>query len=389
MKHIQKWLAVIIVLMCTPSFADNANDPFREVAAKYLAANPKPQFPEEARKYKVQAEFAVQEKQFTKAVEFYGKALDIAPWWPEGHFNRALILGETKKYWDAMREMKRYLLLAPDATNARSAQDKIYQWEGIAGPEQEIGKVFKDCTDCPVMVILPEGSVDLVSAASKDTAGASWNLLKSPVAAVVDVLIKPADAGLGLFRDPEAKNTAHRITIPKPIAMGKFEVTQAEWRAVMGSNPPELKFTNCGDTCPVENVSWNDVQEFIQKLNAKTGKQYRLPTEAEWEYACYGGVQSEYCGGNDLDAVGWADSPFSGKTHPAGQKQANGYGLYDMTGNVWEWTNDCWEGDCTERVRRGGAWEADPQQSRAAYRYGASSARRGYAFGFRLAKTLP
>ena len=135
MKHIKIWLAAITFLFCAPAFADNTNDPFQEVVTNYLAANPKPQLPEEARKFKVQAEFAVQEKQFDLAIDLYGNALEIAPWWPDGHFNRALILGEAKKYWDAMREMKRYLLLAPDAPDARAAQDKIYVWDSVAGPE--------------------------------------------------------------------------------------------------------------------------------------------------------------------------------------------------------------------------------------------------------------
>jgi tetratricopeptide (TPR) repeat protein len=137
MKDIQTWLTVLIFVICAPAFADeansnNTNDPFQDVVASYRAANPKPVLPEEARKFKLQAEFAVQEKQFDRAVELYGKALEIAPWWPEGHFNRALILGETKKYEDAAREMKRYLLLVPDASDSRQAQDKIYQWEGVA-----------------------------------------------------------------------------------------------------------------------------------------------------------------------------------------------------------------------------------------------------------------
>jgi tetratricopeptide (TPR) repeat protein len=144
MKHIQTFLAVIIFLICAPAFAadtDNANDPFQDIVTNYRAANPKPRLPEDAYKFKVQAEFAVQEKQFDKAVELYGKALEIAPWWPEGHFNRALILGETKKYDEAMSEMKRYLLLVPDAPDARAAQNKIYQWESVAGPELPQGYV--------------------------------------------------------------------------------------------------------------------------------------------------------------------------------------------------------------------------------------------------------
>ncbi len=124
-----------------PPAIDLANDLFQDVVTQYRTANPKPQLPEAGRKFKVQAEFSVQEKQFDKAVGLYGEALKIAPWWPEGYFNRALILGATEKYYDAMREMKRYLLLVPDAPNARIAQDKIYQWEGAA-PEKEEAKKY-------------------------------------------------------------------------------------------------------------------------------------------------------------------------------------------------------------------------------------------------------
>jgi formylglycine-generating enzyme required for sulfatase activity len=324
MNHIKTWLAVSIFLICMPAFADdttNMNDPFLGVVAAYRAANPKPQLSEEARKFKVQAEFAVQNKEFDKAAELYGKALDIAPWWPAGHFNRALILGEIKKYRVAMNEMKRYLLLVPDAPDARAAQDKIYQWESLARPE-------------PTMVRIPG----------------------------------------------------------KNYEIGKYDVTQAEWKAVMGNNPS--KFSLCGDTCPVEQVSWDDVQVFIQKLNAETGKQYRLPTETEWEYACYGGSQTEYCGGNDIDAVAWHDEQFgngnsNGTTHPAGQKQANSYGLYDMSGNVWQWTSDCWEGDCAQRVLRGGSWFNIPQHVRASFRIHNDHTLGDQWNGFRLARTLP
>jgi uncharacterized caspase-like protein/formylglycine-generating enzyme required for sulfatase activity len=175
------------------------------------------------------------------------------------------------------------------------------------------------------------------------------------------------------------------VVLPTGIAMGKTEVTQGQWKAIMGNNPS--KFINCGDTCPVEQVSWYDAQAFIQKLNQKTGKEYRLPTEAEWEYACYGGNQSEYCGGNDHDAVGWAGSPFSGSTHPAGQKQSNGYGLYDMSGNVWEWTNDCGSEDCARRVLRGGSWH-NTLAARAVQRISYKPAVRDSNYGFRLARTL-
>ena len=187
----------------------------------------------------------------------------------------------------------------------------------------------------------------------------------------------------------EAKDPA-MVRIPgRNYELGKYEVTQKEWREVMGSNPPELKFTSCGDTCPVENVSWNDIQEFLQKLNAKTGKQYRLPTEAEWEYACYGGSQTEYCGSNDINAVAWYDSNSNQTTHPVGQKQANGYGLYDMSGNVWEWMENKYDNEHDGRALRGGSWGYGPRYVRAADRNGNDPSNRFNYIGFRLARTLP
>ncbi len=366
MKHTQTWLALIIFLICAPAFADNTeagksfrdcpdcpdmvvipagsfdmgsnNDPFQGVVARYRAANPKPRLPEEARKFKVQAEFVLQDKQFDEALELYGNALEIAPWWPEGHYNRALILGETKKYRDAMNEMKRYLLLVPDAPDARKAQDKIYQWEVVAGPEPVVGG--------------------------------------------------------------QDEKPTHRVTIRRAFAIGKTEITQAHWRAIMGNNPSS--FSSCGDTCPVENVSWYDAQEFIKKLNAKTGKQYRLPSEAEWEYACRAGGQQEYCGNDNVDSVAWYRGN-SGKTHPVATKQANAWGLYDMSGNVWEWVEDsyhdsyssapvdgsAWQGDGAKRVLRGGSWDFNREAARVARRDRDGPAVRDTNVGFRLARMLP
>lgn len=132
----------------------------------------------------------------------------------------------------------------------------------------------------------------------------------------------------------------------------KYEVTQKLWKEVMGNNPSDMQ----GDDLPVEQVSWNDCQTFISKLNKQTGKNYRLPTEAEWEYACKGGKYSKgykYSGSDDIDKVAWYDGNSDSKSHSVGQKQPNELGLYDMSGNVWEWCQDMHEGT---GMCRGGSW---------------------------------
>jgi formylglycine-generating enzyme required for sulfatase activity len=360
------WLAAVFFLICSPAFASDTNDPFQEIAANYQAAKPKPVLPEEARKYKVQAEFMVQEKQLEKATILYGKALELAPWWPEGHFKLGLLLGDAKKYRDAMREMNRYLQLEPAGADARAAQDKLYQWELVVEPVA--GKVVSDCAECPELVELPAGSFDM-----------------------------------GAENGEANEKPVHRVSV-KAFAIGKTEVTQAQWQALMVTNPSE--FTGCGDTCPVEQVSWDDVQAYLKKLNAKTGKQYRLPTEAEWEYACRAGSQQEYCGSDNSDSVAWSsmntgslfNNPF-----PVAKKKANAFGLYDMSGNVWEWVEDtyhdsyagapsdgsAWVGGSSMRVLRGGSWGKQPKYSRAASRHKFGTNYRDFSFGFRLARTLP
>jgi formylglycine-generating enzyme required for sulfatase activity len=195
--------------------------------------------------------------------------------------------------------------------------------------------------------------------------------------------------------DPD-EQPVHSVTLSS-FAIGKYEVTQAQWKTVMGVNPST--FSNC-DECPVENVSWNDVQLFITKLNNLTGKIYRLPTEAEWEYAARGGKLSKgytYSGSNTIDDVAWYTSNSSNTTHSVGQKIANELGIYDMTGNVWEWCSD-WYGayssnsqtnptgasSGTYRVMRGGSWDFFPQGSRVAYRGNRAPDARGDFIGFRV-----
>ncbi len=220
------------------------------------------------------------------------------------------------------------------------------------------------------------------------------NLFIIAIFCLAAVTTAHAETGQPAQRSPDKEVAQHPVMVPalvpvpgKNYEIGKYELTQAEWRSVMSSNPS--KFANCGDNCPVEKVSWDDAQRYIQKLNALTGRQYRLPTEAEWEYACYGGIRSEYCGGDDVDAVAWTDSKGNQQTHPVGQKQANGYGLYDMSGNVMEWTEGCWEGNCAQRVFRGGSWLNDPQEARVSYRIWFVTSIRNGSGGLRLARTIP
>ena len=172
------------------------------------------------------------------------------------------------------------------------------------------------------------------------------------------------------IQDPSFdEKPVHQVTLTNDYYMGKYEVTQALWQAVMGSNPSKFK----GDDLPVEQVSWNDCQEFISKLNGFTGKKFRLPTESEWEYAARGGKKSrgyQYSGSSNISDVAWYYDGNSGsKTHPVGTKQANELGIYDMSGNVWEWCQD-WYGSYVSlsqtnptgavsgpyRVYRGGSW---------------------------------
>lgn len=136
----------------------------------------------------------------------------------------------------------------------------------------------------------------------------------------------------------------HKVQV-SDFYMGKTEITQAQWEAVMGTNPSHFK--NC-DNCPVEQVSYEDCQVFISKLNAKTGKKYRLPTEAEWEYAAKGGNKSQgyvYSGSNSIGLVAWYTENSGSHTHPVGEKQANELGIFDMTGNVVEWCQDWYDED--------------------------------------------
>ena len=196
----------------------------------------------------------------------------------------------------------------------------------------------------------------------------------------------------------DEERPAHRVTLDD-FHIGETEVTQALWQAVMGSNPSDFK----GDNRPVDNVSWNDCQAFIQKLNQLTGRTFRLPTEAEWEYAARGGKHHsgyKYSGSNEVGYVAWyyENSGYqTHQTHPVKSKQPNMLGLYDMSGNVWEWCLD-WLGNYSSasqtnpqgpasgssRVLRGGSWIDFAGGCRVSRRSGRSPGHRYSGYGFRL-----
>jgi formylglycine-generating enzyme required for sulfatase activity len=233
-------------------------------------------------------------------------------------------------------------------------------------------QTFHDCQGCAEMVVIPAGSFEM---------GAR----NSPYSQTTSVL-----------STIQSEKNLHEVSISK-FAIGKTEVTQGQWRAVMGKNPSYFK--KCGSSCPVEQVSWNDAKLFIQKLNAITGKQYRLPSESEWEYACRAGKEEDFCGSEVADNVAWYSHNSSGSTHPASVLHANAWGLYDMSGNVMEWVEDswhkyfvgapldgsAWQGDVENRVVRGGSSNDSARSVKSYSRNYYEVTSRDSSIGFRLA----
>ena len=224
---------------------------------------------------------------------------------------------------------------------------------------------IKDCTECPDMVLLPSGSLPMK-----------------------------------LDKVPDAKATV-TVNIPS-FAIGKTEVTQRQWKAIMGDNPS--RFVACGLDCPVENVSWKDIAQFIRKLNQKTGQNYRLPSEAEWEYAARGGSSTDALFADNaavLEDQAWYIANSRKAPRPVAGKKPNALGLHDLYGNVWEWVEDCfhasyaglpldgsaWTTACTspQRVLRGGSWSDEASSLRNRGRYAPEI--RNLITGFRLART--
>jgi len=217
------------------------------------------------------------------------------------------------------------------------------------------------------------------------------------------VLIKPGVFTMGSPDDEQGRGgdegPQHYVTISDLFYLGKYAVTQAQWQAIMGDNPSSRR----GDPYPVEHVSHHDCQEFCKKLSAKTGKTVRLPTEAEWEYACRAGSTTRFCHGNSDNALGafaWCYDNNVGEVQAVGRKSPNQWGLHDMHGNICEWCEDWYDSeyykDCLRmnprgpgygvaRVLRGGAWSYVAQYCRAASRNSSEPSNRSGYYGFRCA----
>ncbi len=247
-----------------------------------------------------------------------------------------------------------------------------------------------------------------------------------PAAPAAPTAPRPNSLGMAFVRIPagtfqmgsstgdDDERPVHAVRISKAFELGTYEVTQAQWQQVMGSNPSRFK----GDNLPVESVSWDDVQQFITRLNAREpGAGYRLPTEAEWEYAARAGSSAAYSFGDNVQQLGiyaWYGENAGGTTHPVGQKQPNAWGLYDLHGNVWEWVQDIYDSAAykqraaagaaavdpavgaagaaaagAQRVIRGGSWRHGTGGCRAADRNNADPGYRGGNLGFRLLRAVP
>jgi formylglycine-generating enzyme required for sulfatase activity len=223
------------------------------------------------------------------------------------------------------------------------------------------------------------------------------------------VLIPAGTFPRGSYHAYDDEKPVHTVCLSRPFYLGMYPVTQRQWEAVMGSNPSRFQ----GSERPVEQVSWDKVQEFIRSLNTHEGRAlYRLPTEAEWEYAARAGATGSYCFGDDVTQLAqyaWYADNAGGTTHPVGQLQPNAWGLYDMHGNVWEWVQDWYDSQeytrraatgiavvdpvgpaaGSGRVFRGGSWGNIARDCRSAGRGGYAPGYRRRSLGFRLLREVP
>ncbi len=316
------------------------------------------------------------------AIDSYLAGLQLVPDQARPHYDIARSYEALGDRAAALRHYQEAARLGAGSEVGRLAAARLNA-QGTTGSEQTLapGTNFRDCSDCPVMVVIPPGEF----------------IMGSP------------DSEQG--RDSD-EGPQRRVTIGYALAIGKFEVTFGEWDACVAgggcSHRPSDQGWGRGNR-PVVDVSWHDAKQFVAWLSAKTGRTYRLLSEAEWEYAARGGTATAYYWGNTVGSnntnCSECGSAWGGKQSAlVGSFAANAFGLHDMLGNVYEWTEDCWNtnyngapndsvartsGNCRARMLRGGSWGNSPQYLRSAVRFWNSTGTRLNAFGFRVARTLP
>ena len=364
----------------------------------------------QADRYLVRAQRQIEEQDFAGAKQSMEQILELQSQHgleiPEEFFYRyAEVLDRLELHDEAIEFATKYLTRAGrDGEHYREALELLDQAEQAKAAAEAAAEAARRRAEAAAEAARRRAEAAAEAARRRaEAAAAAAEERRKIVAALVAgndfVRIPPGEFRMG-SKSSEAYNnerTRTRVTISRGFYLGKYEVTQGQWEAVMGSNPS--RFDECGPDCPVEEVSWDDVQEFIRKLNAVVGEQrYRLPTEAEWEYAARAGTMGDRYG--NLDAIAWYDGNSGDRTHPVGRKAPNAWGLHDMLGNVNEWVED-WHGPYpggsvtdprgpvsgSKRVYRGGSWYYGARLCRASIRYDDSPGSRSYYLGFRLLRT--
>lgn len=335
------------------------------------------------------------------AVSHFMIAIDKKPDYADAYHALAKALCNKPDYNKAWEYIEKSILLKPEDSEMLMTRCQIFKGWGL------IENAKKDA----------EHGIKLATKAENADLLTKFRRLQAELSGIKDTDETPIEISVGkeTFRMVKVKGgvftmgatseqgdeafsvelPAHRVLLDD-YCIGETVVTQGLWKAVMGSNPSKWE----GDDLPVERVSWNDAQEFVKRLNHETGRTFRLPTEAEWEYAARGGSKSrgyKYSGSDDLDEVAWYEDNSGDKTHPVREKKANELGLYDMSGNVWEWCQDWfgkYSGDAqpnpqgptsgSRRVLRGGGWGYDARGCRVSCRDYLTPMSHNFILGFRL-----
>ena len=359
----------------------------------------------QADRYLVRAEMQIEEQDYASAKESMDRILELQDQHglelPEQFFFRyAEIVERLGLYDEAIEFVTKYLTLAGrDGEQYREALQLLNEAEAAKAEAEAARRRAEAAAEAARRrAEAARRRAEAAAEAARRRAEQARKRAAAAIAGMEFVRIPAGEFRMG-SRSAQAGDNERprtRVRISRGFYLGKYEVTQELWQAVTGTNPS--RFSGCG-RCPVEKVSWNDAQEFIRRLNARAGgTRYRLPTEAEWEYAARAGTVGDRYG--NVDAIAWHEDNSGERTHPVGQKAPNAWGLHDMLGNVHEWVQDRYGGypgglvtdpagpsSGLLRVRRGGSWMYDAWYCRASFRGIYSPGNRPDDLGFRLLRT--